>query len=73
MPTNSWLALLLACLVSGCAGMPNLLQGPKTCAKVCPDGRTASYIAPSCKSDPCSGHADAAAPPRRDPPAWPSS
>ena len=58
MPTNSALALLLACLVSGCAGMPNLLRAPspKTCAKVCPDGRTASYIAPNCKSDPCSGH-----------------
>jgi hypothetical protein len=74
MSTRSILALLLACLVSACAGKstPPPTDTPQACtkeAKVCPDGSIVGRTGPSCEFAPCPETAPAAETPAETPPA----
>ncbi|MBZ5708761.1 hypothetical protein [Nannocystis pusilla] len=58
MPTKSVLALLVACLVSACAGKSNPppADEPRACtmdAKICPDGSAVGRTGPNCEFAPC--------------------
>ncbi|MCY1060414.1 hypothetical protein [Nannocystis sp. SCPEA4] len=74
MPTKSFLALLLASLVSACAGKSNPppADAPQACtkeAKVCPDGSIVGRTGPSCEFAPCPETAPAAETPASETPA----